>query len=139
MKKRIAAAVILICGFVFLFPVSILNHAADGCVYFIRYNPNFGKGEPEYDEVKIYEEAKILECLSRYKEYRTPIRTESYNLNDMELEICIGEGEKSKTILLGNVNYTAEFYGSMKRGIYNADALREELLGILELPEYAEE
>ena len=45
---------------------------------------------------------------------------------------------KSVNIVLGNINYSARTYGAQKRGIYNADALREELLEILELTERAE-
>lgn len=137
MKKWIP--IIILIGY-FFFPVSILKHVDDGLVYFVRYNPNFETGEPEYNTIEIPEEAKlkILECLSRYREYRTLFFEQGYSLSNMELEIYIQDGEKSKNIVLGNINYSTRTYGAQKRGIYNADALREELLEILGLTDHAE-
>ena len=138
MKKWIPIIIILVCYF--FFPVSILKHADDGLVHFVRCNSNFETGKPEYTTIEISEEAKqkVLECLSRYQEYRTLSFEQGYSLSDMELEIYIQDGEESKTIVLGNINYSARTYGAQKRGIYNADALREELLEILGLTDYAE-
>ena len=55
----------------------------------------------------------------------------------IQLEIGILTNDDThQTITLGNIhNDIAESYGAWKQGVYNADALREELLDILELPE----
>lgn len=137
MKKWIL--IIILMGY-FLFPVPVLKHVDDGLVHFVRYNPNFETGEPEYNTIEISEEEKrkILECLSRYREYRTLLFEQGYSLANMELEIYIRDGKESKTIVLGNINYSTKAYGAQRRGIYNADALREELLEILELTDHAE-
>mgnify|MGYP001195620034 CR=1 FL=1 len=37
------------------------------------------------------------------------------------------------TIVLGNINYITKSYRALKHGMYNADALRNELLDILNL------
>ena len=128
--------IIVLVGYLF-FPIPVLKSAEDGFVHFVRYNPNFETGEPEYRTLEIPEEAtpKILECLSRYREYRTLLFEQGYSLSAMEFEIYIKDGDKSKNIVLGNINYSTRAYGAQKHGIYNADALREELLDILGLPE----
>ncbi len=139
MKKWIPIVILILMGY-FFFPVSILKHVDDGFVHFVRCNPNFETGEPEYNTIEISEEAKqkVLECLSRYREYRTLSFEQGYSLSNMELEIYIQDGKESKTIVLGNINYSVRTYGTQKHGIYNANALREELLEILGLTGHAE-
>lgn len=135
MKKKVIIVTAILIGCL-LFPFPILKHVDDGFVHFVRYNPNFKTGEPEYSTIEIPEETKqkILECLGQYGEYRTLFFEQGYSLNNMELEIYINDGKESKNIVLGNVNYTTKSYGALKHGIYNADALRAELLDILGLP-----
>ncbi len=93
-------------------------------------------------ELSEYDEARILECLHQYSEYRTLLWTKSANLSELELYIWIEDGTRSKFIGLGDVNYTDEFGGNLnlghaiyRHGIYHADALREELRSILDVSE----
>ena len=83
-----------------------------------------------------FDEQKILECLSSYRKYYTLSRAGQRSVSDIQLEIGILTNDTHQTITLGNIhNDIAESYGAWKQGVYNADALREELLDILGLPE----
>lgn len=51
----------------------------------------------------------------------------------MELYLTITTSGQLKSIVLGNINYITKSYRALKHGMYNADALRNELLDILNL------
>lgn len=138
MKKRLSVILMIVCALIFFTPVSLTGSMENSRVYYIVYNSNFGSDEADIEAMKFltpsdYDEAEVLKCLSRYKEYRTIFRASDFFLNDMELEISLTVNGESKTILLGNINYMTKAYGAPKHGIYNADALRNELLDILNL------
>lgn len=136
MKKRFFVILIIVFGLIFFTPVSLTGSMENSRVDYICYNANFGSDEADMEAIKFltpsdYDEAEVLKCLSRYKEYRTIFRAGDFFLNDMELEISLTVNGESKTILLGNINYMTKSYGAPKHGIYHADALRNELLDIL--------
>lgn len=137
MKRKMLALTVCVVFFigVFFFPRPIVNDVATSVIHSIEFNPYFGQDEPELVFLTEYDEAEILKCLEKYSEYRTLTLDEGRRLGDMELYITITTGGELKAIVLGNVNYTTKSYGALKRGIYNADALREELLDVLGLPE----
>ena len=79
----------------------------------------------------------FLSLIHIYRKYYTLSRAGQRSVSDIQLEIGILTNDDThQTITLGNIhNDIAESYGAWKQGVYNADALREELLDILELPE----
>ena len=136
MKKRLFVILMIVCALIFFTPVSLTGSMENSRVDYICYNANFGSDETDIEDIQFltpsdYDEAEVLKCLSRYKEYRTIFRANGHFLNDMELEISLMVNGESKTILLGNINYMTKAYGAPKHGIYHADALRNELLGML--------
>ena len=136
MKKRLFVILVITCALIFFTPVSLTGSMENSRVDYICYNTNFGSDEVNIEDIQFltpsnYDEAEVLKCLSRYKEYRTIFRASGHFLNDMELEISLTVNGESKTILLGNINYMTKAYGAPKHGIYNADDLRNELLDIL--------
>lgn len=138
MKKRLFVILMITCALIFFTPVSLTGSMENSRVDYICYNTNFGSDEVNIEDIQFltpsnYDEAEVLKCLSRYKEYRTIFRASGHFLNDMELEISLAVNGEHKTILLGNINYMTKAYGAPKHGIYNADALRNELLDILNL------
>ena len=138
MKKRLFVILVITCALIFFTPVSLTGSMENSRVDYICYNTNFGSDEVNIEDIQFltpsnYDEAEVLKCLSRYKEYRTIFRASGHFLNDMELEISLTVNGESKTIILGNINYMTKAYGAPKHGIYNADALRKELLDILNL------
>lgn len=138
MKKRLSVILMIVCALIFFTPVSLTGSMENSRVDYICYNTNFGSDEVNIEDIQFltpsnYDEAEVLKCLSRYKEYRTIFRASGHFLNDMELEISLTVNGESKTIILGNINYMTKAYGAPKHGIYNADALRKELLDILNL------
>lgn len=136
MKKRLSVILMIVCALIFFTPVSLTGSMENSRVDYICYNTNFGSDEVNIEDIQFltpsnYDEAEVLKCLSRYKEYRTIFRASGHFLNDMELEISLTVNGESKTIILGNINYMTKAYGAPKHGIYNADVLRKELLDIL--------
>ncbi len=137
MKKRIRM-IALICGLIIFFlPMPLVDENAidTSLVGYVQYNKNFESGEPEIEHLTAYDGERILKCLSKYNEYRTILPMRGFGFENVEIymQVIINSNAQSKVIVLGNdyVNYAAEAYGSLKHGIYNADALRKELLDIL--------
>ncbi len=92
-----------------------------------------GRDESELTSLTEYDEAEILKCLAQYSKHRTLSPDEGRRLSDMELYLTITTSGQLKSIVLGNINYITKSYRALKHGMYNADALRNELLDILNL------
>lgn len=141
MKKRavIILAALAILGFFFFLPRPILKDENSSRIISVEYNPYWKENSNEMPvSLSGYDEKKLLECLSRYKKYFTLSRAGQIHVSDTLLDISFVSDGKPQSMVLGDIhNYIAESYGSVKYGVYNADALRAELLDILGLPEHA--
>ncbi|MBS6546239.1 MAG: hypothetical protein KH319_02520 [Butyricicoccus pullicaecorum] len=137
-RAGMIAGVLAVAALMFFFPRPIVPDIEDTRVISVYYNPYFMENSNEIPvSIPDFDEQKILECLSRYRKYYTLSRAGQRSVSDIQLEIGILTNDDThQTITLGNIhNDIAESYGAWKQGVYNADALREELLDILELPE----
>ena len=126
----LAAAVILIAGYLFL-PRPIVTDIGGSQVIGVLHNQYFNEtdGPQELIPVADYDEAAILDCLSRYSAQRTPGKvTTGTWLGHTELVILLDTGDRSKIIYLGNRNYHFGSYGETKYLVREGDLLRAELL-----------
>lgn len=109
----------------------------------VFYNPYYDQDVAEqrdYDAdadrvlVADYDEKLMLECLSRYKEYRTLNLNQGYWMGDVQLEFVIMKDKGPTTcILLGSVNYSYHPNGKFKFKIQGADKLKAELLDLIDI------
>lgn len=141
MKKtplRIIIFSLLLCSVAVAFyifsphPVLIRSEAVH--IVKIQYNPMFNQEGDSLIEVLEYDEGEILDCLSQYAEQRTLSTATSYWLGDVEWEITIDTDHGLKTVVLGNDSYSYQSYGKPKFQISNANALKLELLELLQIP-----
>ena len=143
MKKKLlpyafSLALVLVAVFVLwqLFaPRPIVARVEGSRVNAVSYNPQFNQEDAPQDAPVLlagYDEAAILEVLSRYSEQRAPRRgPEGTWGGNIQLMIMIMDGDRSKIIVLGNVYYH-QFAGKPKYNILEGEQLRAELMALLD-------
>ncbi len=139
---KIAIAIIvafaLVCTIIYSFvPRKILNTTDDVRIEYIIYNYQFDIENADAKECRIelkgFEANKVIACLSKYKSCLTLNSNNGYAVKDSMLEVHINVNGKSKSVVLGNVNFESKGNGSLKRTILNPDKLLVELLEILDV------
>ena len=143
MKKKllpyaISLALLLIAALVLwlLFaPRPIVVDVSRSGVIAVDFNPQFNQEQQDCSPLLLagYDEAAILEVLSRYSEQRAPRQGPQGDwVGDIQLELTIATNYETKFIRLGNVNYSYDTVGAPTYNILEAEQLRAELMALLD-------
>ncbi|MBQ9979605.1 MAG: hypothetical protein IJP23_00880 [Oscillospiraceae bacterium] len=136
MIKKLPPALSIICVVVliiavFFSPRVVVRNPDNAQIISLEYNEEYQRGGDGFVMLENYDEKEILEILHGYKERRSLSRAQGYAMEDVQLRIILTAGNRSKEILLGDVNYSSAGNGTAKFSVIYYDDLRNELLGRL--------
>lgn len=138
--KKIVVCCVAIFGILLIFslyvPRPIVSDTGNATIL-ISYNPHFNDATQDPDDIitiENFDKERVLDCLRHYSEQKILFgrATKGFGTGDIELSIFIvEEGGQSKTLSLGNTNYSYQSYGGPLYKILDAKNLTAELLEIL--------